>query len=108
VAVDDDPELDDIPREQLGEGWLGEMPVHVLAALTSWASLKTQHLLLTDRRWHGVGTFLDELAARGYRVTPIEAGILTPPFDNGGALPAGGPVRNDSGAPIPILPPPTE
>lgn len=77
IPCEYEPELDDIGEAELGEGWLGEMPVHTLAALRAW---RTQ----TPEGSHGVGTFLDELAARGYRVTPIPD------------------------EPFPLLPPPTE
>jgi hypothetical protein len=62
---DFDPDLDDLRRDELHE--LG-MPGVVADVLDDW--LAEQHGVYSSRR--GVGAFLDELAARGYRVTPIE------------------------------------
>jgi hypothetical protein len=61
-----DPDLDDIPRRELGE--IDPMHPVVADCLTSWLG----HQLIERASDHGVGTFLDELAAAGYRVTPIE------------------------------------
>jgi hypothetical protein len=60
-------DLDDLRRDQLHE--LG-MPGDVADVLDGW--LATQHGALSSH--HGVGSFLDGLAAVGYRVTKIERG----------------------------------
>jgi hypothetical protein len=62
-----EPDLDDLPRSQLREGSLGDMPGDVADVLDDW--LATQHGVFSSH--HGVGSFLDGLAAVGYRVTPI-------------------------------------
>lgn len=62
---DFEPDLDDLRRDQLHE--LG-MPGVVADILDDW--LVSQHGVMSSH--HGVGAFLDELAARGYRVTKIE------------------------------------
>lgn len=62
---DYEPDLDDLRRDQLHE--LG-MPGDVADVLDDW--LATQHGVFSSH--HGVGAFLDELAAKGYRVTKIE------------------------------------
>jgi len=67
---DFEPDLDDLPRSQLREGVLGDMPGDVADVLDGW--LFEQHGMASSH--HHVGAFLDELAARGYRVTPIPAG----------------------------------
>lgn len=63
---DYEPDLDDLTRSQLYE--LG-MPGVVADALDDW--LHAQHGMMSSH--HGVGTFLEALAAEGYRVTPIVA-----------------------------------
>ena len=65
-----EPDLDDLTREELAE--LG-MPGDVARVLDGW--LLEQHRVISRR--HGVGSFLDALAAQGYRVTPI----AVPAFD---------------------------
>lgn len=64
---DFEPDLDDLRRDQLHE--LG-MPGDVADVLDEW--LVTQHGVMSSH--HGVGSFLDGLAAVGYRVTPIDPG----------------------------------
>jgi len=67
---DFEPGLDDLPRSRLREGALGDMPGAVADVLDGW--LHRNHGVISGR--HYVGAFLDELAAKGYRVTPIPAG----------------------------------
>jgi hypothetical protein len=69
-----EPDLDDLPRSQLREGWLGDMPGDVADVLDEW--LATQHGVFSSH--HGVGSFLDALATKGYRVTRIDPG---PPIE---------------------------
>ncbi len=66
--------LDRLPRAELGNTELGPMPAVVAFVLDDW--MFTQHGVLSGH--HGVGVFLDLLAAAGYRVTPIAA----PRFDD--------------------------
>ncbi len=68
------PDLDRMPRAELRETELGDMPGDVAEALDDW--LHRNHGVLSSS--HNVGDFLDELAARGYRVTKIEV----PTFDD--------------------------
>lgn len=70
---DYEPDLDDLPRSQLREGLLGDMPGDVADVLDEW--LFEQHGVASSH--HHVGAFLEMLADRGYRVTPIEK----PAFD---------------------------
>lgn len=72
MTVDEnyEPDLDDLPRNQLREGSLGDMPGDVADVLDDW--LHRNHGVLSSS--HNVGDFLDSLAARGYRVTPIDPG----------------------------------
>jgi hypothetical protein len=67
---DFEPDLDNLRRDQLHE--LG-MPGDVADVLDGW--LHEQHGVMSSH--HGVGSFLDALAAVGYRVTRIEV----PAFD---------------------------
>ena len=67
--VDLGEHLDRLPRAELAETELGPMPYDLAQVLDTW--LHTQHGMISGR--HCVGAFLDELAAAGYRVTPIEA-----------------------------------
>jgi hypothetical protein len=67
-----DVDLDDVPRVELGER--DEAYGVVDEALSAWWDACDG----TSTEWHGVGTFLDELAARGFRVTPIDPG---PPLE---------------------------
>jgi hypothetical protein len=69
-----EPDLDDLPRSELREGSLGDMPGDVADVLDEW--LASQHGVFSSH--HGVGSFLDSLAAAGYRVTRIDPG---PSFD---------------------------
>jgi hypothetical protein len=74
-----EPDLDDLPRAQLRE--FGDMPGDVADVLDEW--LAAQHGVFSSH--HGVGSFLDGLAAVGYRVTPIPqsdiADLLPPAVD---------------------------
>jgi hypothetical protein len=71
-----DPDLDDIVREGLGDLADGRLLVGVADALDQWGAAWMHAWYLAARRgngqaghdWHGVGLFLDELAARGIRV----------------------------------------
>jgi hypothetical protein len=65
-----EPDLDDLPRSELREGSLGDRPGDVADVLDGW--LAEQHGVFSSH--HGVGSFLDGLAAVGYRVTRIEPG----------------------------------
>ncbi len=65
-----EPDLDDLPRAQLREGSLGDMPGDVADVLDEW--LFEQHGVASSH--HHVGAFLDALADRGYRVTRIDPG----------------------------------
>ena len=67
---DFEPHLDDLRRDQLWETEHGDMPGHVANVLDDW--LLEQHGVTSSR--HGVGSFLDGLAAVGYRVTRIDPG----------------------------------
>jgi hypothetical protein len=67
-------DLDSLPRSELGETELGDMPYDVAKVLDIW--LHEQHGVMSSH--HGVGAFLDELAAAGYRVTAIDPG---PPIE---------------------------
>ena len=69
-----EPDLDNLPRAQLREGTLGDMPGDVADVLDDW--LHQCHGILSSH--HNVGVFLDLLAATGYRVTPIHPG---PPLE---------------------------
>jgi len=67
-----DPDLDDLTREQLAEM---DGPARAVAdVLDDWVCRR--HGILSSH--HGVGLFLDLLAAEGWRVTPIDPG---PPLD---------------------------
>ena len=68
--VDLGEHLDRLPRAELAVTELGEMPYHVAQVLDAW--LFEQHGVSSSH--HGVGAFLDGLAAAGYRVTPIDPG----------------------------------
>lgn len=73
-----DPDLDDVPRRELGE--INEMYPVVADALIDWISTWAGPSL-SD---HCIGTFLNYLAAEGYRVTAIDPGpclheLLGPP-----------------------------
>jgi hypothetical protein len=70
INPEDEPDLDDLPRSQLREGSLGDMPGDVADVLDDW--LHEQHGVTSSH--HGVGSFLDGLAAVGYRVTKIDPG----------------------------------
>lgn len=61
-------DLDSLPRAELGA-----MPYDVAKVLDVW--LHEQHGVISSH--HGVGAFLDALAAAGYRVTPI----VVPPLE---------------------------
>lgn len=65
---DYEPDLDDLPRSQLREGALGDMPGDVADVLDEW--LHDEHGVISSH--HRLGSFLDRLAAVGYRVTKIE------------------------------------
>ena len=69
-----EPDLDDLDRDQLWETGLGDMPGHVANVLDDW--LHQCHGVLSSS--HNTGTFLDLLAAEGFRVTPIDPG---PPIE---------------------------
>lgn len=75
-----DPDLDDLPRAELGE--LDPMYSTVADVLDDWVVRRFG--ILSGH--HGVGLFLNLLAADGYRVTAIDPG---PPIES-------------------LLPPPTE
>lgn len=62
-------DLDDIPRAELGKH--NEAYPAVYEALYAW--WWELHPCGPDDQYHRVGTFLDELATRGFRVTPIDA-----------------------------------
>ena len=71
-----DVDLDDVPRAQLGE----HSPMYPVAldCLERWLVERASR----PAGEHLLGTFLDLLAAEGYRVTPIEQtpfGELLPP-----------------------------
>jgi hypothetical protein len=72
-----DGDLDDEPRAELGE--IDAMHPVVAKALEEWR----RHMDSGPSNCHYLGTFLDLLAAEGYRVTPIEvpdlAELLSPP-----------------------------
>lgn len=61
-------DLDRLPRARLGETELGVMPEVLAAVLDVW--LIEQHGVVSSH--HGVGSFLDALAAEGYQVTAID------------------------------------
>lgn len=63
-----EPDLDDLTRDQLRTH--DRRAATVADVLDEW--LHTQHGVVSGR--HCVGVFLDELAARGYRVTEIPQG----------------------------------
>jgi hypothetical protein len=65
-----EPDLDDLPRTQLCEGPLGDMPGDVAWVLDEW--LFEKHGIASGH--HYVGSFLGALADRGYRVTRIDPG----------------------------------
>ena len=65
---DNEPDLDDMTCAQLYE--VGDMPGVVAAVLDDW--LHQCHGVLSSS--HNTGTFLDLLAAGGFRVTPIDPG----------------------------------
>lgn len=78
---DYDVDLDDVPRNELGE--IDPMYPVVADALGKWATHMMNGAGSTIGS-HGVGTFLDDLAAEGYRVTAIDPGpclheLLGPP-----------------------------
>lgn len=68
-----DPDLDDLPRSELGE--LDPMYSTVADVLDDWVA---RRFGITSSA-HGVGLFLDLLAADGYRVTAIDPG---PPIED--------------------------
>ena len=72
TAEDVEPDLDSLTRAQLAE--LAHMPEVAATAgvLDDWL----MRLHGTASSMHGVGLFLDLLAAEGFRVTPIEAAAL--------------------------------
>lgn len=74
-------DLDDLPRAQLRDTGLGDMPGDLADVLDDW--LHQYHGVLSSH--HNVGAFLDLLAAAGYRVAPIAVG---PPI--GQLLPSAG------------------
>jgi hypothetical protein len=67
MAVDDTPDLDRLTRAELAD--VDADAAAVAAVLDAW--LYSEHGVASSH--HGAGAFLDELAAAGYRVTPIEA-----------------------------------
>lgn len=70
-----DPDLDSMTRDQLAE--LSGPELVVSEVLDDWRY--RQHGIVSSA--HGVGLFLDLLAAEGYRVTPIDVpeGPMIPP-----------------------------
>lgn len=76
-----EPDLDDLPRAQLREGSLGDMPGDVADVLDAW--LFEQHGVASSH--HYVGAFLELLAERGYQVTRTESpafeSLLSPATD---------------------------
>jgi hypothetical protein len=70
-----DVDLDDVPRAELGK----HDPAYpvVAEALEEWG-LAIYGWSSGAELAHGVGTFLNKLAARGYRMTPINP---SPPFE---------------------------
>lgn len=75
-----DPELDDLTRAELAD--LPGPAAVVASVLDDW--LSRMHGILSGS--HNAGLFLSLLAARGYRVTPIDPGppleqLLPPPKD---------------------------
>lgn len=67
-------DLDSLRRDQLRETEYGDMPGDLAEVLDDW--LHREHGVLSSH--HRVGSFLEELAARGYRVTRIDPG---PPIE---------------------------
>ncbi len=63
-----EPDLDGLTRDALRE--LGGPPAALVDVLDDW--LLREHGVLSGS--HCVGSFLDLLAAEGYRVTPIDPG----------------------------------
>lgn len=61
-----EPDLDGVPRAELAK--YDRKYADVAEVLDTW--LRTQHGVISSH--HGVGAFLDELAAIGYRVEPID------------------------------------
>lgn len=76
-----DPDLDDLTRGELAE--LDGPAATVADVLDDWVA---RRFGITSSA-HGVGLFLDLLAADGYRVTPIDPG---PPIED--LLPVSAPV----------------
>jgi hypothetical protein len=70
-----DVDLDTVPRDQLGEH--DQKYADVVDALDEWL-WEVVDATLHDGG-HSVGTFLDALAARGYRVEEIDPG---PPIES--------------------------
>lgn len=64
-----DTDLDRLRRAQLGDTELGPMPAVLAGVLDDW--LFQQHGVTSGS--HGVGLFLDLLAADGYQVTATAA-----------------------------------
>lgn len=62
-------DLDDLRRAELRETEYGDMPGDLAEVLDEW--LHDEHGVISSH--HRVGSFLDRLAAAGYRVTKIEA-----------------------------------
>lgn len=67
-------DLDRMRRADLRETELGDMPGDVAEVLDDW--LHDEHGVISSH--HHVGSFLDRLAAVGYRVTRIDPG---PPIE---------------------------
>lgn len=63
--LEPDMDLDDIPTRELGEH--DAMYAVLLDCLESWADTR----IINHSTGHMIGHFLEELAAAGYRVTPI-------------------------------------
>lgn len=61
-----EPDLDEIPANQLGEH--DDMYATLLDTLESWKAMRVGAHPLS----HHVGSFLDELALAGYRIIKIE------------------------------------
>lgn len=75
-------DLDTVPLRELGE--IDPMYPIVANALDEWRTHMRRFGGARD--YHGIGLFLELLAAEGYRVTKIDPGpcldeLLTPPVD---------------------------
>lgn len=66
-----EPGLDRLPRAQLRDAGLGDMPADLADVLDEW--LHRNHGVLSSS--HNVGDFLDSLADAGYRVERIDPGL---------------------------------